>query len=450
MIQKRYNLLQLMTAILLMAGLLVQSCSKKVSDGGPVNQEPVETDILKLVPDSMFRVYLKATICPNAFDKTGKLIDITNPEVANFSGTITIDTFTCPRPFATSLRGIEYFSKMKKLIVQDSPVDSLRLTATMAIDTLRILKAKDMQYVSLSGCTSMRYLRVSDIPAVSLNLSGLPVLNYVNLISLQRLSTLKTGNDPQLQHLMTYGLSSLKTIDVSGNAALRRLYLENATALTNLDITKNQKLKHLQLTYSGINTIDLSKNDSLATVRFDDSNIDTVDFSHNPALYAIIMFRTKIRNLNLLANPKVCALWLDGCSFLKTLDLRAQKNFDFYFVPVVDYNGMSEDDRNQKYQESLFSPVLTTQHRILSNATRAGVNGATENLYGGLRVPQFLDASALALTQIKLNDAIKDNYSLVMARRVLPSMTPVLVTVYGNDQSTILCNDYDPTLFKCN
>src|SRR4051794_21847537 len=99
MIQKKYNLLQFLTAIMLMAGLLIQSCSKKVSDGGPVNQEPVETDILKLIPDSMFRVYLKTNICPNAFDKTGKLIDITSPEVVNFTGAITIDTFTCPRPF---------------------------------------------------------------------------------------------------------------------------------------------------------------------------------------------------------------------------------------------------------------------------------------------------------------------------------------------------------------
>src|SRR3954468_15898798 len=122
-----------LSVFILTAGLLA-SCSKK--SGGdpnptPVDQTPHETDILKFIPDSMFRVYLKANVCPNAFDKTGKFIDITNSEVKNFTGTMNIDTFTCPRPFVASLKGVQYFAKMKKLIVRNSLVDSLNLTATM-------------------------------------------------------------------------------------------------------------------------------------------------------------------------------------------------------------------------------------------------------------------------------------------------------------------------------
>ena len=63
---------------------------------------------------------------------------------------------------------------------------------------------------------------------------------------------------------------------------------------------------------------------------------------------------------------------------------------------------------------------------------------------------QYLDASGLSLTEVKINDACKNNYSLVMARRTLGSMTPVLVKVYAADKTTVLCPDYDPTLFKCN
>jgi hypothetical protein len=65
-------------------------------------------------------------------------------------------------------------------------------------------------------------------------------------------------------------------------------------------------------------------------------------------------------------------------------------------------------------------------------------------------VPQYLDAGGLSLTQVKIKDACKDNYSLVMARRVLGNMTPVLVSVYAADKTTVLCPDYDPTLYKCN
>ena len=451
MIQKRYNWLQFLTAIMLMAGLLMQSCSKKVSDSGPANQEPVETDALKLIPDSMFRVYLKANVCPNAFDKTGKLIDITNPEVVNFTGTMTIDTFTCPRPFVSSVKGVEYFAKMKKLIVQDSPVDSLRLTATMALDTLKIIRDKDMQYVSLSGCTSMRFLRVADIPAVSLNLSNLPALNYINLISLTRLSTLKTDNDANLRHLMTFGLSSLKTVNVSTNTELRRLYLEECKAVNTLDITKNRKLDILTTTYCpSLKSVDLSKNDSLRIVSFEGCGVDTADFSHNPELFSVVMMWTPVRNLDMNANPKLHLLWLDGCTQLKMVDIRAQTNWTFYFVDHNKYIHMPEDDVNMIFQQGLAAPAPSTVFSMESPATRKGVNGAPENLYGGLRIPQYLDANGLSLTQIKINDAAKDNYSLVMARRVFSSMTPVQIIVYAADKTTVLCNDYDPTLFKCN
>src|SRR5688572_13728118 len=69
---KKIFMFRFLTAVILITGLLLQSCSKKSgSDTGPEPIEPVVTGNLKSVPDSMFRAYLKATICPNAFDKTG-------------------------------------------------------------------------------------------------------------------------------------------------------------------------------------------------------------------------------------------------------------------------------------------------------------------------------------------------------------------------------------------
>src|SRR5262249_29880760 len=92
--QRIWDLSQVFVAILFITGLFVQSCSKKVNGDGQsgIDQGPVETDTWKLVPDSMFRVYLKANVCPNSFDKTGKMIDITNNEVKSFTGAMTIDT----------------------------------------------------------------------------------------------------------------------------------------------------------------------------------------------------------------------------------------------------------------------------------------------------------------------------------------------------------------------
>ena len=449
--QRIWSLSQLLVVVLLIAGLLIQSCSKKVGDSKPDDQTPVETDNMKLVPDSMLRVYLKANICPNAFDKTGKLLDITNPEVKNFTGAMIIDTNTCPTPFVSSLKGIEYFSKMSKLIVQNCPVDSLNLRAAMALDTIKLLNNIDLQYVNVSGCTSMRFFRATNIPVTTLDLSNLPALNYINLITLARLSTLKTDNDANLRHLMTYGLSSLKTVNVSTNTELRRLFLEECKAVSSVDITKNRKLYQINFTYCpSLKSVDLSKNDSLRIVSFEGCSVDTADFSHNPELFSVVMMWTPVRNLDMNANPKLRLLWLDGCTQLTTVDIRAQASWDYYFIPAKTFNKMPEDDANMVYQQGLAAPTQSDVFNAEAKASRKGVNGATENLYAGLRVPQYLDANGLSLTRIKINDAAKDNYSLVMARRVFPTMTPVQVTAYAADKTTVLCNDYDPTLFTCN
>lgn len=441
-------------AVTILSAMLIQSCSKK--SGGddpvppPVDPGPVETATMKFIPDSIFRVYLKANVCPNAFDRTGKLIDITNSEVKNFAGTMKIDSFTCPRPFVSSLKGIEYFSKMTKLIVQNSAIDSLNLKSTMALDTVRILNDKDLQFVDLSGCVNMRYIRVADIPAVSLNFSNLPALNYINLVSLGRLNDLRTDNAANLRHLMTVGLTSLKSVNVSTNAELRRLYFEVGSAINSIDVTKNRKLYGLVSTFSpALKTIDFSKNDSLLFVNLDDSSIDTVDFSHNPELVAVAMLRTPLRNLSFLSNPKLKLLYLDGCGFLKSVDLRAQTGFDYYTIDHQKFN-MSLDDMYEKVQHGYVSLEPTPVYTFFIKATRNGVNGATADIFGGLRLPIYLDASFLSLTNVKVNEAIKDNYSLVMSRRVLPSQTPALITTYAADKTTIICNDYDPKLFKCN
>ena len=446
------NLRSLLAAVIILAGVLVQSCSKK-TDLPPGTGDPIpgETETLKLIPDSIFREYLKANVCPNAFDKSGKLIDITHTEVKNFVGTMIIDTIDLPSPYVKSLKGIEYFSKMTKLIVKNGPIDSLVLTKTMALDTVRLLGNRDLQHVEVSGLTHMRYFNAYALPVVSLNFSNLPALEYISLSSLGRLDDLKTNNDGNLRHLMTFGLSSLKTVNTSTNPELRRLFFQYGSRIESIDVTNNRKLRQLITSFcSNLKSIDLSKNDSLRNVTLDDSNIDTIDFSHNPELISVAMLRTPLRNLSFLSNPNLVLLYLDGCYALKQVDLRAQVTFDHYFIPASKYSGMPDDQMYERFQESLISRVQTPDHSEFGKATRKGVDGATENIFGGLRLPIFLDAGAVSLTQVKMNNATKDNYSLVMSRRVLSGMQPALITVYGADKTTVLCNDYSPETFTCN
>jgi hypothetical protein len=439
-------------SVIVLTGLL-QSCSKNKNSDPIVDPGgmPVETATLKLIPDSVFRVYLKTNVCPNAFDKTGKMLDITNSEVVNFSGTMTIDTVTCPKPYAASLKGIEYFTKMKKLLVKNAPIDSLNLTSSMAIDTLRLIQDIDLQFVNVSGCNNMRFFKADGVPAASLNLSNLAALNYITLLDMGRLSDLNITNDANLQHLITYSAIALKTVNVSTNPNLRRLFFEYASALNSIDVTHNPKLRDIAATFCGsLKKIDLSKCDSLRTVKLDQSGIDSLDFSHNPKLFTVAALFTPLKNLNFLSNPELRLLWLDGCVALQNVDLRAQASFDYYYIESKIYSSTPEDEFFQVYQDGLNSPVANPMYPVEVKASRTGVNGATINLFAGLRLPTYPDAGGVSLTQVKVQDAVKDNYSLVMSRRVVGSTSKAVITVYAADKSTVLCNDYDPQLFKCN
>jgi hypothetical protein len=450
---KSLALLQYLIAALLIAMLVLQACSKKMDvDPGPGgNPNPGETETMKLIPDSMFREYLKANVCPDAFDKTGKFIDITSSQVKNFTGTMSIDTINCPFPYVSSLKGIEYFNKMTKLIVTSGPLDSLNLTKTMALDTVKLVGMRDLQYVNVAGLNAMRYFRASRLPVVSLDLSNLNSLEYIYLENCGRLDDLKTSNSTNLRHLMTFGLTALKSVDLSSNPNLLRLYYEYGYNINSIDVTKNRKIREIFTSFcTNLKSIDLSKNDSLRVVGFDDSKIDSIDFSHNPELISVVMLRTPVRNLSFLSNPKLHLLYLDGCALLNTVDLRAQTSFDYFFWNRGTFGGISEDLIMEKVQTGRISIVQDADHPLEAKATRKGVNGATTNLFGGLRLPQYLDVNAISLTNVKVSDAIKDNYSLVMARRVLGSQQPALITVYAEDKTTVLCNDYSPELFKCN
>jgi hypothetical protein len=435
-------------SLVAMIGLAV-SCSKNGSTNNtPSGPKPADATHI-YVQDSAFKAYLQANVCPDAFDADGRL-DVNNAEVTGFTGKMQFDSTSKIQ----SLKGIAYFTKMSKLILQSTMVDSLDLSSAMAVDTIRLMDNLDLQYVNVNGCNSMRYIRFSNIPVRSMDLSNLAALNTISGISCARLNSLKVDNDGNLQHILCSGLSAVATINTSTCPNLQRLYMEYGSALTSLNLKNNSNLKGLLVTYaSSFKTVDLSGNPLLAVVGFDDSGVDSIDYSHNPQLFSIAMPFTPVRNLNLQGNPKVCILALDGCNYLKTLDLRAQTHADFWYASyaVVSKNyTISRADLYELYPDGFFgAPVQTAvcnQHGV---ATRK-INGDPGDLFGGIRVPQYLDVSGLSLTNIKVNDAIKNNYSFVMARRTAGLVPPPVVTVYAADQTTVLCNDYDPLNEVCN
>ncbi len=444
---KRYTDI-LFVGLILAVIALALSCSKTNSSNNNTPPKPPPADAMHIyLQDTAFKAYLQAKVCPDAFDKTGRL-DITNAEVTGFTGTMVIDSTYKIQ----SLNGIAYFTKMSKLIIQNSMVDSLSLPTTMAIDTLRLLANADLQYVNVQGCTNMRYIRFYNIPVTSLDLSNLPVLNTISGLSSGRLTTLKVDNDGNLQHILCSGLTALPTVNTATCPKLQRLLLDYCYAITGLNLAGNTQLKTLIVTNAtSFKNVDLSANPALTTLQFDESGVDTIDVSHNPALFSISMTYTRIRNLSFLSNLNLRVLSLDGCGYLKTIDLRAQTSFTYYYADwgkLSNNNAISDADMLELYPDGLASPTQTNIYTIAVNPQRV-FEGASINLFGGLRVPQYLDASALSLSNIKINDACKNNYSLVMARRTGGLVPQPVVTVYAADKTTITCADYNPDLEIC-
>jgi len=437
---------------LFIAGMtLAVSCSKKGgsdNNNNPPPKPPAGDATHIYLQDTAFKDYLQANICPDAFDKNGRL-DINNSEVTGFTGTMTIDSTYKIQ----SLTGIAYFTKMSKLIIQSSMVDSLSLPTTMAIDTLRLLANADLQYVNVQGCTNMRYIRFYNIPVTSLDLSNLPVLNTISGLSSGRITTLKVDNDGNLQHLLCFGLTTLTTVNTATCPKLQRLFLDYCYGINGLNVAGNTQLKALIVTNAtSFKNVDLSANPALTSIQFDESGVDTLDVSHNPALFAVSMTYTPIRNLSFLSNLNLRIAALDGCGFLKTVDLRAQTNFTYYFADygkISNGGTISDADLLELYPDGTASPTQTDICTIVNSPQRK-IEGASMDLFGGLRVPQYLDASALSLSSIKINDACKNNYSLVMARRTGGLVSQPVVTVYAADETTVTCADYNPELEICN
>jgi hypothetical protein len=437
---------------LLMAVItLAISCSKSNSSKSNTHSGPPPADATHVyLQDTAFRNYLQAKICPDAIGSDGRL-DITNAEVVGFSGTMTIDSSTYK---IHSLNGINYFTKMSKLIIQNSLVDSLNLPTTMALDTIRLLSDADMQFVNVSGCSNMRYIRFSYIPATSIDLSNLPMLNTISGIASGRLATMKVDNDANLQHILCYGLNALTGVNTSTCPNLQRLFLEVCYSIASLDVSQNPKLSWLMATYAGgLKSVDLSKNPALYMVSFEQSGIDSIDFSHNPALFCVSMvYAPALKGINVSANPNLHMLSLDGCGYLKKIDLRAQSNFNFYqmdFTKVNPGNAISQADLYELYPGGFYSSTPGGLFTLADSAARKS-EGATMNLYGGLRLPTYLDGNGLSLTNVWVNDAVKNNYSLCMTKNTGGFVAPAVVTAYAADQTTITCADYNPVLETCN
>ena len=210
-------------------------------DDNPVS--PIADGIIingKNFPDPDFRSFLLG-------QDYGEDCVLTEAEIKN------ITQIDVSYSFIESLKGIEYFTALKRLGCEDCELTEL----------------------DLSKNTALTFLDCSDNNLTSLNVSNNALLDSLDCC-----------------------YNNLTELNVSKNTALRGLYCyENE--LTSLDLTKNTALEELDFEFNNITSIDLSNNVALKILYCAGNGITSLDVSKCTALEMLQCGPNKISGQNM-------------------------------------------------------------------------------------------------------------------------------------------------------
>ena len=210
-----------------------------------------------------------------------------------------------------SLKGIEYFTAMTKLVCSRNELTELDLSKNTALTWLECY-GNHLKELDLSNNPELTYLE-----CLSNELTTLDILNCTKLTELycfdnqlttlnvsgcSALTMLKCYSNP-LTELNVYGCTSLTTmwvsnnklsvLDVSDCTSLTALWCDN-NQLTLLDVSKNKNLSDLRCGESQLTQLDVSKNTMLTELRCNDNQLTALDLSKNKQLTSLRTYHNPI------------------------------------------------------------------------------------------------------------------------------------------------------------
>ena len=210
-----------------------------------------------------------------------------------------------------SLKGIEYFTAMTKLVCSRNELTELDLSKNTALTWLECY-GNHLKELDLSNNPELTYLE-----CLSNELTTLDILNCTKLTELycfdnqlttlnvsgcSALTMLKCYSNP-LTELNVYGCTSLTTmwvsnnklsvLDVSDCTSLTALWCDN-NQLTLLDVSKNKNLSDLRCGENQLTQLDMSKNTMLTELRCNDNQLTALDLSKNKQLTSLRTYHNPI------------------------------------------------------------------------------------------------------------------------------------------------------------
>lgn len=275
-------------------------------------------------PDENFRLYIIQnfnTDSDNTILSDSEIQNITSlPKVFTYSsddrGFITC-TSTAPLDNITDLKGIEFFTSLKRLYCTLPNLESIDLSHNLSLDILHIEGTK-IQELDLSKNTSLHYLNCSnnnlasidingDTNLVSINCSGnnLTSLDLGTNISLDalnfssnKITIINLTNNREIKYLLCSN-NQLESLNVNRQGSLLYLDCSGNVSMDTLDVSRNYELKYLDCHNNNISSLNLEYNDELRILLCSSNNLRHLDLTNNRRLQRLDCSKNNLSELNI-------------------------------------------------------------------------------------------------------------------------------------------------------
>ncbi|BFT65483.1 bacterial Ig-like domain-containing protein [Parvimonas parva] len=203
-----------------------------------------------------------------------------------------------------SLKGIEYFKNLIKLIFYGNYLTELDVSKNINLTTLHCYGNR------LTSLDVTKNTKLTELNCCCNNLKSLDVTKNTKLTELycsdNNLKSLDVTKNTKLATLYCNN-NNLKSLDVSKNKNLTVLHCEY-NKLTSLDLSKNTNLTYLDCHRNELTSLNVSKNTKLNYLDCNVNNLTSLDVTKNTNLTYLDCFNNKLTSLDVTKNTKLTDL----------------------------------------------------------------------------------------------------------------------------------------------
>lgn len=274
--------------IILDKGLL--SLATSVSDWVDGEMVPINIDITSSFDPAFAKELQARGYIPDANRILAKdVADITELDVLGTSDAV---------GELTSLKGIEYFTSLKKLNCGGNKLTELNISNNTDLEFL-YCSSNELTTLDVSNNTALTKLVCTSNFLTSLDVSKNTALTEL-WCGFNELTSLDVSNNIALEYLLCFR-NSLTSLDVSNNTALKSLHCFS-NPLTSLDIKNNTGLMELWCSSTSLTSLDVSKNIALVYLDCDSNSLSDLDISKNTALTHLLCSSNALVSLDISNN----------------------------------------------------------------------------------------------------------------------------------------------------